>query len=202
MAARTIDQRGKRGYVVGWLTGHHSRRDLHGAAVTALASLYSHLSMIELRGHPTRRRGAETGGMAVFAHVRCRHVPTLLTDRFGAVVATGATGRDPRVIEGSTEPTAGEMAVAALEVRGDVASGFADSLHSIVANDAKTRDCQRYLTMVHAFRRIPADHRVTGGAVLAGGGMRGALASGSGAVVAARALAQHFAVLKVQMRPK
>ncbi len=94
------------------------------------------------------------------------------------------------------------MAVAALEIRGDVAGGFAGGLHAVVANDAVAGDGQRDLGVVDRLGRIPAHHRVAGRAVLAGGRMIRSLALRNGAVVTADAAAHHLRVIEVHVRPE
>src|SRR5882762_7290575 len=62
-----VDDRGNRRDVIGGLSGDKAAADLDAAAVTGLTSRHRHLRVIETRGRPTRRLGADAGGMAVLA---------------------------------------------------------------------------------------------------------------------------------------
>ena len=61
---------------------------------------------------------------------------------------------------------------------------------------------ERDLGMIDRLGRIPADHRVAGCAVLAGGRMLRSLALRNGAVVAADAAAHHLRVIEMHVGPE
>ncbi len=139
--------------------------DLDGAAVAGLAGRHRHLRVIEERGHPARRRGADAGGMAVLAQIGGGHVIALLAHGLGAVVTADAAGSDARVIEVRAEPGGGQVAIAALERRRDVARVLARGLHAVVADDAEAGYRERDLRVIDRLGRIPAHHRVAGLAI-------------------------------------
>jgi len=138
--------------------------------------------------------------MAVLAQVGRGHVTGLFAHRFGAVVAAHAPGGDAGVIEVGSQPGGGQMAIAALEIGGDVARIFAGRRRTVVTDDAKAGNRHRDLGVIHRLGRIPADHRVAGTAVLAGGRMAGPFALGNRAVMAADAAAHRFGVIEVHVR--
>jgi hypothetical protein len=194
-----IDHRRNRRNMVGRLTGDEAGRDLHAAAVTGLAGRHGHLRVIESRRRPTGCARADTGGMTVFAQGRGGHVIALLADRFRAVVATRAVAGDAGVIEGRAQPVRGQMAIAALEIGGDVTRRLAGGLRTVVADDAESGHRQRNLRVIDRFGRIPAEHRVARVAGVAGGRVGRPLALGSRAVVASDAAAQHFSVIEMHV---
>jgi hypothetical protein len=186
--------------VVRRLSGDEAGCNLDAAAVTGLAGLYRHLRVIKCRWRPARRLGTNTRGMAVFAQVGRGHVIGLFAHRFGAVVAAHAPADDPAVIEVRSEPGGGQVTIAALETRDEVTHILAGGLHTVVTDDAKARDRHRDLGVIDRLRRIPADHRVAGAAVLAGGRMVGPFALRNLAVMAADAAAQHLGMIEVHVR--
>src|SRR5258708_18529951 len=114
------------------LARDEARGDLDGAAVTGLAGRYCHLRVIELRRRPARQSGADASGMAVLAGVGGGHVITLFAHRFGAVVASTASTADARVIEAGAQPCGCQVAIATLEIRGNVSGWLARGLHTVV----------------------------------------------------------------------
>jgi len=135
----------------------------------------------------------------VLGEVRRGHVTGLFAHRFGAVVAAHASRGDAGVIEVGSQPSGGEMAIAALEIGGNVARIFAGRRRAVVTDDAKAGNRHRDLGVIHGLRRIPADHRVAGTAVLAGGRMAGPFALGNRAVMAADAAAQYLSMIEVHI---
>src|SRR5579871_1080317 len=140
--------------------------------------------------------------MAALAAVRGRHVAALLADRLLAVVTAVTPGRDARMVEARTEPGGRQVTVAALEARGDMSWRLAHRLCAVVTDDAEAGNGQRNLRVIDARGRIPAHHRVTGRAVLAGRWMSRTLTLGGLAVVTAHAGAEHFPVVEEDVGPE
>ncbi len=199
MANAAIDGRGNWRYVIGRLPGYESRRNLHRAAMAGRTGGDRHLRVIEDRRCPVGCLRADAGGMAVLARIGGGHVIALLAHRFGAVVAAHAVRGNTGVVEARAQPVVRQMAIAALEIGGNVVRRLAGGLRSVVANDAKAGDRQRNLRMIDAGGRIPGKHRVAGGAVLTGCRMRRALSLGDYAVVASGAAAHYLAMVEVHV---
>ena len=155
------------------------------------------LSVIEFRGYPARRFGADAGGMAVLAQIARGHVGALFAHGFSAVVTTQAAGSDSGVIEVGAQPSGGQMAIAALESRHDVALVLAAGRGPVVADDAEAGHRQRNLRVIHGLGRIPAHHRMADFAGVAGLNMVRPLALGQRAVVATDAAPHHLGVIEV-----
>ena len=140
--------------------------------------------------------------MAVLTQVGSGHVIALLADRFRAVVAGNAAADHAGVIENGSAPRCRQMTIAAFERRDDVTRRLAHGRDTIVANDAKAGDRQRYLRVINRLGGIPADDRVAGRAISTGGRVRRALALCDQAVVATDAAAEYFGVVKVNVGPE
>ena len=151
---------------------HEASSDLDRTAMTGVASRHRHLRVIKFRRCPARHFGADTGGMATLAKIGSRHVTALFADRFDAVMAVRTAVDDPGVIEIRTQPSGGQMTIAAFEIRRDMILRFSGSIHTVVANNAETLDRQRDLGVIDHLRRIPAHHGVTCFAHVIGAWMR------------------------------
>ena len=80
-----------------------------------------------------------------------------------------------------------------------MAFGLARCLRTVVANDAVACDGERDLRMIHSLGWIPAHYRVAGITGLAGCWVRGSLALGNAAVVAADAATLYLRVIEVNI---
>ncbi len=92
------------------------------------------------------------------------------------------------------------MAVAALQVGGDMVRRLAGKQRAVVTDDAEARHRHRNLGVVHRLGWIPTDHGMTGGAIRTGCRVVGSLALGDRAVVAGDAGPERFPVLEMHIR--